>query len=358
MGSGRREDRAVAPVAQWIEQSPSKRLAAGSNPAGGATHRQTTAPIAFRIAAEGLACNLMRVAVTGSHGLIGTALVAALESDHHEVVRLTRGTGEAGSRTWDLAARRIDRVAFEGVNAVVHLAGAGIADHRWTAAHKRDVLDSRVVATTLLAETIATLDQPPTVFASGSAIGFYGDRGDEILDETTGAGSGFLADVVAQWEASTAAAERGSVRVVHLRTGIVLSTKGGALKKQLLPFKLGAGGRFGTGRQFQSWISLADEVRAIRFVIDNAAMRGPVNLTSPNPVTNADFTKALGAAVHRPTVLPTPLFAVKALFSAEMVQEMLLASARVVPRQLISHGFDFLQPDLSTALRSILDTHA
>lgn len=299
----------------------------------------------------------MRVVVTGSNGLIGTALCQALGANGDSVVRLVRGTGDRGSSSWNLDTCRIDDSAIEGSDAVVHLAGAGIADHKWTPEHKQAVLDSRVVGTTLIAETIAKLDRRPSVWVSGSAIGFYGDRGDDTLDESAKAGTGFLADVVQRWEASTAAAETTGVRVAHIRTGIVLSTKGGALKKQLTPFKLGAGGRFGSGRQYQSWIALDDEVRAIEHILRTSALSGPVNVTAPQPVTNAQFTKALGAALHRPTLLPTPLFAVKAMFGAEMVEEMLLASARVTPRKLLDSGFRFNHTDLAGALRSILDNH-
>ena len=300
----------------------------------------------------------MRVVVTGSNGLIGSALCQALTAKGDAVVRLVRGTGERGSNSWNLDSRRIDDEAIEGSDGVVHLAGAGIADHKWTPEHKKAVLETRIVGTTLMAETIAKLGRRPSVWVSGSAIGFYGDRGDETLDESMTSGTGFLADVVQQWEASTAAADAAGVRVAHLRTGIVLSTKGGALKKQLTPFKLGAGGRFGSGRQYQSWITLDDEVRAIEHILGTPALFGPVNATSPQPVTNTEFTKALGAALHRPTFLPTPLFAVKAMFGAEMVREMLLASARVKPRKLLDSGFRFNHPDLAGALRSILENEA
>lgn len=299
-----------------------------------------------------------RIVVTGATGLIGTALVASLREAGHPVTRLVRGTPAADDARWDPSAGAIDESAIDGAWAIVHLAGEGIADQKWTDEHKRRVLDSRVVGTTLLAKTIASLETPPTSFVSGSAIGYYGDRGDEVLDETSPPGTGFLADVVRAWEASTAAVEGTGVRTVHLRTGIVLSTKGGALKQQLLPFKLGLGGRLGSGRQYLPWITLADEVSAIRFVLDNNTMSGPVNAVGPNPVANSVFTKALGKALHRPTLLPIPLFPIKARFGSEMVEEMLLSSARVTPSVLQHAGFRFANPDLDAALRYLLESHA
>src|SRR5438445_2208231 len=227
----------------------------------------------------------MLVAVTGSRGLIGSALGPALEADGHDVVRVVRGHPGQGNVEWDPAKGRVGAEGLEGVDAVVHLAGVGIADHRWTSEHKRAVLDSRVQGTTLLAETLAGLSKPPGVLASASAVGFYGDRGDEVLTEESAPGSGFLTEVVEQWEASTKAAEDSGIRVAHLRSGIVLTPAGGALKPQLLPFKLGLGGRIGTGRQWWSWISIADEIGAIGHVIaDGCALRGPVNVTAPAPV--------------------------------------------------------------------------
>ena len=301
------------------------------------------------------------VVVTGATGLIGRALVTSLRAAGHPVTRLvraadaTRPGGVTDSR-WDPAARTIDAAALDGAWAVVHLAGAGIAG-KWTEEHKRAVTDSRVKGTTLLATTLAKLDRKPTVFASGSAIGFYGDRGDETLDESSKAGAGFLADVVTRWEAATAPAEAAGIRTAHLRTGIVLSTKGGALKQQLLPFKLGLGGRLGSGAQYLPWITLDDEVAAIQFVLDTPSLHGPVNLTAPNPVTNASFTKALGGALHRPTLIPIPLVALRALYGSEMVQEMLLSSARVLPKALLAEGFTFGKTDVASALGYLLDSH-
>lgn len=300
----------------------------------------------------------MVVAVTGSSGLIGTALCDALRNQGHQVRRLVRRAGDvalaADEARWDPAAGTIDRGALDGCNAVVHLAGEGIGDRRWSEEHKRSVLSSRVQGTTLIAETIAAMSTKPAVLASGSAVGFYGDRADACVDETSPPGAGFLAEVVQQWEAAAAAAERSGVRTVLLRTGVVLSTKGGALKKQLLPFRLALGGRLGSGRQYLPWISLDDEVAAILHVIEKATLRGPVNLVAPNPVTNAEFTKALGRALHRPTPIPTPLFALRAMFGREMVGEMLLASTRVAATVLTDSGFAFRHPELAAALADLL----
>ena len=297
----------------------------------------------------------MRVAVTGSRGLIGSALVTALQADGHDVTRVVRGHPGHANVAWDPARGRIGADGLEGVDAVVHLAGVGIGDHRWTREHKRAVLDSRVQGTTLLAQALAGLSRPPSVLASASAVGFYGDRGDEILTEASGPGSGFLTEVVEQWEASTRAAEDAGVRVAHLRSGVVLSPEGGALKPQLLPFELGLGGRIGTGRQWWSWISIDDEVGAIRHVLaDGSSLRGPVNLTAPAPVTNAEFAKALGRVLGRPTLLPVPVPALKVAFGSEMVEEMFLSGQRVVPERLLESGYRFRHADLEGALRDLL----
>jgi len=296
----------------------------------------------------------MRVVVTGSGGLIGTALMGALGARGDEVTRLVRRTPEAGEARWDPAGRQIDADALEGHDAVVHLAGAGIGDHRWTEAHKQAVLESRVKGTTLLAETLAGLANKPEVLASSSAVGYYGLRGDEVLTEDSGPGTGFLAEVCQQWEAATAPAEDAGLRVVHFRTGLVLSPEGGALKQMLLPFKLGIGGRIGTGRQWWSWIAIDDEVGAILHVIGADALRGPVNLTAPNPVTNAEFTKTLGRVLGRPTLLPTPTLALKVLFGGDAVEEMFLGGQRVVPAMLQASGYEFRHSALEPALRTLL----
>ncbi len=297
-----------------------------------------------------------RVVVTGASGLIGTALCAALTAAGHPVTKMVRRSPGADEAQWDPAAGTIDASALDGAWAVVHLAGEGIGDAKWTPEHKAKVLDSRVKGTTLIATTLAGLTSKPAVFASGSAIGFYGDRGGETITEESSSGSGFLADVVKQWEACAQPAVDAGIRTVFLRTGIVMSTKGGALKAQLLPFKLGLGGRFGSGQQFLPWISIDDEVRAVIHCLTTESLRGPVNLTAPKPVTNAAFTKSLGGALHRPTLVPTPLFPVKLLYGAEMVKEMLLGGADVRPTALLASGFTFTHPELGAALAHVLST--
>ncbi|MCU1463564.1 MAG: hypothetical protein JWO37_3639 [Acidimicrobiales bacterium] len=293
----------------------------------------------------------MRVIVTGSQGFIGSALVARLVADGHAVTRLVRtpspGSGEAA---WDIERGIIDAAALEGHDAAVHLAGAGIADSRWTDEQKRAIRDSRTRGTDLLARTLGGLSAPPAVLASGSAIGIYGDRGRETLTEASPPGVGFLADVVVDWEAATAPAVAAGLRVVLLRSGIVLAGTGGALGKQLLPFKLGLGGRLGSGSQYQSWISLDDEVGAILHALSDATLAGPVNLTGPEPVTNIAFTKALGAALHRPTFVPVPMAGLRLVYGRQLVEEMLLASQRVIPAALERSGFRFVHRTVDEAL--------
>ncbi|MEA2973621.1 MAG: uncharacterized protein QOG82_2079 [Actinomycetota bacterium] len=297
----------------------------------------------------------MHVAVTGSNGLIGAALVEALEGDGHQVSRLVRGAATSPNELhWSPSAGTIDAAGLEGHDAVVHLAGVGIGDHRWTDDHKRAVLDSRVQGTTLLATTLARLDRPPKVLASASAVGYYGDTGDRAVTEADGPGTGFLADVVQQWEQATAPAADTGIRVARFRSGVVLTDRGGALDKQLLPFKMGLGGRVGSGEQYLSWISLDDEVAAIRHLLTTDTIAGPVNLTAPNPVTNAEFTKALGTVLGRPTVMPVPKIALHTMFGKEMVAEMLLAGQRVLPAVLQASGFAFVDPEIEAALRRIL----
>lgn len=258
-----------------------------------------------------------------------------------------------GSLSWEPAAGRLDPADLAGVDAVVNLAGAGIGDKRWTDDYKRLILESRTASTTLIADALAALDDGPRILLSGSAIGIYGDRDDEQLDESSGAGTGFLPDVVRAWEASTAAAEAAGVRVAHLRTGIVLSAQGGALKKMLPLFKLGIGGRFGSGRQWQSWISVDDEVAAIVHLLDSN-VSGPVNLTAPSPVTNAEFAKTLGRVLGRPSFVPVPAFGPRLALGRELADSLLFGGQRVNPRVLASSGFDFAHPDLDTALRAVL----
>src|SRR4051812_34752228 len=300
----------------------------------------------------------MHVVVSGSSGLIGTALQRRLTSDGHRVTRLVRsrpasGPGAPGTVAWDPARGVLDPASLVGVDAAVNLAGAGIGDHRWTDEYKRTVMDSRVRSTELLSGVLARLEPRPTVLLSGSAIGFYGDRGDEVLDESSGPGSGFLSEVCLAWEAATLPAAEAGIRVAHLRTGIVLAAEGGALRKQLPLFKLGLGGRFGRGRQWQSWVALEDEVAAIVHLL-TADVAGPVDITAPQPVTNAEFGKTLGHVLGRPAVLPVPAFGPGLLLGRELTNALLFESQRVVPKVLTASGYEFRHPQLAPALRSIL----
>jgi uncharacterized protein len=296
----------------------------------------------------------MKVVVTGSHGLIGSALAPALEDAGHTVIRLVRGSAVAGEVRWDPAAGVLDATLLEGVDGAVNLAGVGIADKRWTEEQKRRILDSRVAATDLLARRLAELDPKPTVLVNGSAIGFYGDRGDEELTEESQGGSGFLADLVRRWEAATAPAQDAGIRVALVRSGIVLSGKGGALAKQLPLFRFGLGGRLGSGRQYQSWISIDDEVSAIVHVLGTDALGGPVNLTAPQPVTNREFTATLGRLLGRPALLPVPAAALSIALGRQLATEVLVASQRVLPVRLHESGYQFRHHDLETALRAVV----
>jgi len=299
----------------------------------------------------------MDVVISGSSGLIGSALVRELATAGHHPIRLVRGTPKSDEIGWDPVAGTIDRDALEGVDGVVHLAGAGIGDHRWTRAYKAELVRSRTVATVVLAGALAQLDRKPSVLVSGSAIGYYGDRGDEELTETSPPGHDFLADLCVAWESATVLAEQAGVRVAHVRTGIVLSGKGGALKKQLPLFKVGAGGKLGSGRQWQSWISIVDEVGAIVHLL-TADVRGAVNLTAPNPVRNAEFTKTLAGVLGRPSFLPIPSFGPKLLLGSELADNLLFAGQRVSPKVLESTDYAFQHPTLEVALRAVLDQPA
>jgi uncharacterized protein (TIGR01777 family) len=299
----------------------------------------------------------LTVAVTGATGLIGTALTEHLTAGGHVVRRVVRRDPRPGDVLWDPAAGTIDAPALAGVDAVVHLAGAGIGDHRWTDDYRREILESRTRSTDLLSRTLAGLEQPPAVLLSGSAVGIYGASETEAFTEASPHGEGFLADVCVQWEAGTAPAEAAGIRVAHLRTGIVLSPKGGALKKLLPLFKAFVGGRFGSGRQWQSWISIDDEVAAIEHLLTTATS-GPVNLTAPNPVTNRDFTTTLAKVLKRPAVVPVPRFGPATLLGGDLADALLYTGQQVLPTVLTASGYEFRHADLEGALRHLLDRPA
>ena len=293
----------------------------------------------------------MRIAVTGASGLIGSALLPELRTAGHDVLTLVRRSPQVGSEvSWDPQTGTIDVAGLAGVEAIVHLAGFNLGT-RWTHAKKQLILDSRVSGTRLVAETAARLSPRPATLVCASAIGFYGERGDELLTETATRGDGFLAEVVESWEAAAQPARDAGVRVVSLRQGLVLSRQGGALARLLTPFRLGLGGPVGSGRQWWSWIALEDVVRAYLHVLERP-LAGAFNVTAPEPAKNRDFVKALGHALHRPSLAPFPAFAVKALLG-EMGEELLLASQRVVPAGLTADGFKFNRPSLESALASL-----
>lgn len=297
----------------------------------------------------------MRVAVTGSTGLIGSAVVTALRADGCQVVRLVRQTPAADDEiAWDpRAAGGVPSPAtLDGVQAVVHLAGAGIADRRWTQAYKAEIRDSRVQGTKALVTTLAEMKAPPSVLLSGSAIGWYGDTGGREVDESAPAGTGFLPELVRDWEAAARAAERAGIRVVTLRTGLVLSRRGGVLARLLPLFRLGLGARLGGGAQVMSWIALTELVQIMRFLLSHPEIGGPVNATTPSPVTNREFTSALAAAVHRPAVLTVPTPALRLALGG--VSADILSSARVMPARLVSAGYRYQHPELTGALAAEL----
>lgn len=297
----------------------------------------------------------MKVLVSGASGLIGSALVPFLTTGGHTVTRLVRAQPrpEAAAVQWDPLAGRVELASLEGMDAVVHLAGENIAAGRWTPERKARIRESRVRGTTTLCDALAQLSQPPQVLVSASAIGYYGDRGEEVLREDSAPGTGFLAEVCRAWEDATASAVQKGIRVVQLRIGVVLSPTGGALARMLTPFKLGAGGIIGSGKQYMSWIGIDDLVGAIAHALTTDTLHGPVNAVAPRPVTNAEFTQTLGRVLRRPTWLPMPAFAARLAFG-EMADALLLASARVEPARLLASGYAFRHPDLEAALRHLL----
>lgn len=300
----------------------------------------------------------MRIAITGSSGLLGSALVASLRSLGHEIVPIVRRTAHSGEIKWDPQHGTINKDELNGLDTVVHLAGAGVGDHRWSASYKDAIRSSRVKGTETLSNALAVISNPPAVMLSASAVGYYGIRGDEELTEASEPGTGFLADVCARWEAAAVPADMAGVRVVPFRMGVVLSSAGGALKKQLIPFKIGLGARLGTGTQQFSWITRRDAVAAICFLIEHHEMAGPVNVTAPHPVSNREFTQALGRALHRPAGLAVPAAVLRAVVGTEMATEFLLSSQRAIPRRLLEAGFKFADPELPGALTTALSDRA
>ena len=295
----------------------------------------------------------MDVLISGATGLIGTGLTAALEARGRRTTRLTRSPGGPGDVRWDPMAGEIDASRLGGYDAVVHLAGESIAEGRWNAAKKRRIMESREKGTRLLAETLAGLPEKPGVMVSASAVGYYGDRGDEVLTEESSPGDDFLAEVCKVWEAAADPAREAGIRVVHPRLGIVLTPKGGALGRTLPIFKLGGGGRIGNGRQWWSWVTLDDVVGAIVHALENDAVSGPVNVGSPNPLTNAQYTRVLGTILNRPTIFPLPAPAAR-LALGEVADALLLASQRMEPAKLAATGYEFRYPELEGALRQLL----
>jgi uncharacterized protein (TIGR01777 family) len=304
-----------------------------------------------------------KVLVSGGSGMIGTALVRSWSEEQIHLVRLVRRRSESPGRGapgetvfWDPVATPAisDPEPLNGVVAAVHLSGANVAAGRWTEKYKREIVSSRVASTTALARALSRLDPLPRVLVCASAIGIYGDRGDEVLTEESRPGEGFLAETCVAWESAACAAEDAGIRVVHARFGVVLSPKGGALAKLLPLFRLGLGGNLGDGRAWMPWLTLRDAVGILRFAIDDESVRGPVNAVAPNPATNAEFTGALGAALHRPAVVPAPAFALRLAFG-EMADQALLASARVVPARLVQAGYRFADPELAPALRRLVE---
>jgi len=300
----------------------------------------------------------MRLAITGSTGLVGSEVVASLSAAGHEVVRLVRRPPAPGERAvrWDPEKRKVDAAGLEGLDAVVHLAGENIASGRWNAARKAAIRDSRVNGTRLLCDALAGLARPPKTLVCASAVGYYGDRGEETLAEESPPGTGYLAEVCREWEAASAPAARKGIRVVALRIGMVLSPKGGALARMLPLFRAGLGGVIGGGRQYVSWVALDELPHILHHALQRGDLSGPVNAVAPRPVTNREFTGALGKALSRPTPLPVPAFALRLAVGREMADGLLLASARVLPKRLLDTGYAFRSPELEPTLGHLLGT--
>jgi uncharacterized protein len=295
----------------------------------------------------------MRIAIAGASGLVGSALIPSLEADGAEIIRLVRSSPRANEVEWHPNQDEVDPAKLDGFDAVINLAGENIAEGRWTDEKKRKIRDSRVHGTHLLSEAIAKTARKPQVFLCASATGIYGDRDDEILTEQSDSGGGFLAGVCREWEKATEPASKAGVRVVNLRFGPILAREGGMMEKMLTPFKMGLGGKVGSGKQYISWVAIDDAVNAIVLALKNNSIRGPLNIVSPNPVTNEKFTKTLGEVLSRPTVMAMPAFAARLAFG-EMADEMLLVSQRVMPKRLKDAGFVFQDAELEPALRRLL----
>jgi len=292
----------------------------------------------------------MKIAIAGASGLVGSALIPSLTNDGAAITRLVRGAAESGEIEWHPNQDQLNEQTLAGFDVIINLAGENIAGGRWTDEQKRKIRDSRVGGTHLLSEAIAKMAVKPGAFICASATGIYGDRDDETLDEQSESGGGFLAGVCREWEKACEPAIKAAVRVVNLRLGPILAREGGMLSKLLTPFKMGMGGKVGSGKQYISWVALDDVVNAIKLAISNQTMRGPVNIVSPNPVTNEEFTRTLGHVLNRPTALAMPAFAARLAFG-EMADEMLLASQKVLPKKLMSIGFEFKYPQLEAAFR-------
>ena len=300
----------------------------------------------------------MKLLISGSHGLVGKALVKSLEAKGHEIFRLVRRAPNSDSEIeWSPDRYSIALARLEGFDLVVHLAGESIASGRWDEEKKRKIRESRVKGTKLLSDALANLARPPKTLISASAIGYYGNRGDEVLTETSPPGDDFLASVCVEWENATAHATEKGIRVVNTRFGVILDSEGGALVKMLTPFRMGVGGKIGSGKQWMSWIALDDVVGAIRWAVMNESLQGPLNFVAPHPVSNAEFTKALGRALSRPTFFPIPAFAARLVFG-EMADALLLSSQRVNAKRLKESGYQFLYPQLDGALRHVLSGDA
>ena len=292
----------------------------------------------------------MKIAIAGASGLVGSALIPSLTNDGAAITRLVRGAAKSGEIEWHPNQDQLDEQTLAGFDVIINLAGENIAGGRWTDEQKRKIRDSRVGGTHLLSEAIAKMDVKPSAFICASATGIYGDRDDETLDEQSESGGGFLAGVCREWEKACEPAIKAAVRVVNLRLGPILGREGGMLSKLLTPFKMGMGGKVGSGKQYISWVALDDVVNAIKLAISNQTIRGPVNIVSPNPVTNEEFTRTLGHVLNRPTALAMPAFAARLAFG-EMADEMLLASQKVLPKKLMSMGFEFKFAQLEAAFR-------